>query len=74
MAPYPSHIVLHILCSTHFIDCFNIQYFLEIFKARKFGLEFFVWCMYFCGFAESHRNIFWVLIFAPIQSFLSLEI
>ena len=41
VALYPSHVVLQIRCSTHFTDCFNIQYFLEIFKALKFGMEFY---------------------------------
>ena len=38
-------------------------------------MEFLVWfIVFFFGFVESHKDIFGVLSFAPIQSSLSLEI
>ena len=50
---------------------------LDIFKAQKFGMGFLrinFWARGFWGVLSEPLGIFWVLIFAPIQSSTSLEI
>ena len=50
---------------------------LEIFMARKFGMEVLgvkIWLREFFGFCLKPKRFVWVLIFAPIRSSLSLEI
>lgn len=54
----------------------HVQFFLEIFKAQRFHMGFFwgnILSRYF-GFFWKPQGIFWVLIFAPMQSSPSFEI
>ena len=55
----------------------NYLCFLEIFKAQKFAMWFFLWLIFGPGIfwvLLEALGIFWVSNFAPIQSSLSLEI
>ena len=53
-----------------FCGSFKIQYFREILKARKFGWDFFGGV----NVCWRPQGFFWVLIFTPMRSSLSLEI